>query len=95
MQAGSDQGRCAKCGTVMHLDDLDAKPPPRVDDWLHGIARTIWLWWTGKPTYAWDDPGLAGDWTVLECRDCYGPGYVSNRDVDGMIRGALAEACHD
>jgi hypothetical protein len=36
----------------------------------------------GKPEpHNQPDPDGRTDWTRLECGDCYGPGYVSNRSV--------------
>ena len=75
---------CAACGKLTHIDDLDGKPEPRINDFWHGLYRSLWLWW--QRVYfgrvgcsAWDDPDGNTNWERLECRECYGPGYVSNR----------------
>ena len=54
---------CNNCGVVTHINKLDAKPQS-----LAGIPATI----TGLSLA--DDRGE--DFTVLECRDCYGPAYL-------------------
>jgi hypothetical protein len=67
---------CAKCSKLTHIDDLDGKPEPRFN-WF--FYRSLWLWWTGRSHAAFDDPEGNTDWERLECRECYGPGYSSNR----------------
>lgn len=80
----TDFARCAACGREECIDLLDAKPEPRVHEYLgQGVVRAIWLWWraawhhrTGAS--AWDDPDGNTDWERLECIHCYGPGWDTN-----------------
>lgn len=77
---------CAKCGKTTHINDLDAKPEPRVNEYLgQWIVRAIYLGWMRwvrrwPGCSAWDDPDGNTNWERFECGECYGPGYVSNRD---------------
>jgi len=65
----TDLCTCAKCGRVTGIDELDAKPSPtrllRLVRLLRGQLFML--------RYAAD---RGYDFDRLECRDCYGPGYV-------------------
>lgn len=58
---------CRTCGQSTHIDDLDAKPERR-DVRKYGSIGAA---------------GEAGaDFTRLECRACYGPGWHPARSMD-------------
>jgi hypothetical protein len=71
---------------MTHIDELDAKPEPRINGFWHGVARALWLWWrrawhgqTGDS--AWDDPDGNTNWERFECKACYGPGFESGSEA--------------
>lgn len=80
---------CAKCKTMTHIDDLDAKPEPRTGEYPgQFIVRAIWLWWQyvwfgRQDDSAWDDREGNTDWERFECRKCYGPGFETGREARG------------
>lgn len=57
----SADSKCAECGKKTPVHLLDAKPGPER--------------WTVERLRAAADAGA--DFNRLECRDCYGPGYVA------------------
>jgi hypothetical protein len=63
---------CDNCGTLTHIDLLDAKP-----SYLSGPGWRFlsWLrmWLLNRAAYK------GADFDRLECKRCYGPGYIEGQ----------------
>lgn len=57
----TSEDRCNNCKHPLPIHMLDAKPPQ-----LAGKQTTWAMLYAAKPS---------ADWTVLECRECYGPAW--------------------
>ena len=63
-----EQEYCYSCNEVFHLDQLDSKPK---------LPETPmeYIWWIGSK-FGLCDYGMKVDWTRLQCKKCYGPGWL-------------------